>query len=112
MTGGLGELVSVRNAGNCIDTARLGSSESGIVQLGVPLTVVIGHSRCGAVEAARNVVQTNTVHPGADGQVIERIVPSRRDKPGDFIETCLRANVDRLRQAADPALTEPHKAGD
>ncbi len=115
---GLGELFIVRNAGNCVDTAALGSIQYGVAQLGVPLVLVMGHSRCGAVEAAVDVVKNNTVYPGAIGQMIEPIVPavlSQRDKPGDFVENCVRANVDRvvsrLRGAAEPALLDPLKAG-
>jgi carbonic anhydrase len=50
--------------------------------------------------------------------MIEPIVPavlSQRDKPGDFVENCVRANVDRvvarMRGASEPALTDPLKAG-
>ena len=49
---GLGELFIVRNAGNTIDTAALGSVEYGVGVLGVPLVVVLGHESCGAVSAA------------------------------------------------------------
>ena len=59
----------------------------------------MGHSRCGAVEAAVDVVKNNTVFPGSIGRMIEPIVPavlSQRDKPGDFIENCVRANVNRV----------------
>lgn len=115
---GLGELFIVRNAGNTIDTTALGSIEYAVAQLGVPLILVMGHSRCGAVEAAVSVVRDNTTFPGAIGQMIEPIVPavlSVRDKPGDFVENAVRANVDRtvsrLRSAAEPLLTDPQKTG-
>ncbi|MDO9427861.1 MAG: carbonic anhydrase [Methylobacterium sp.] len=115
---GLGELFIVRNAGNCVDTAALGSIEYAVSQLGVPLVLVMGHSRCGAVEAAIDVVKNNTVYPGSIGRMIEPIVPavlSQREKPGDFVENCVRANVDRvvarLRGASEPSLIDPLKAG-
>ncbi|GJD74235.1 carbonic anhydrase [Methylobacterium goesingense] len=115
---GLGELFIVRNAGNCVDTAALGSIEYAVSQLGVPLVLVMGHSRCGAVEAAVDVVKNNTVFPGSIGRMIEPIVPavlSQRDKPGDFVENCVRANVsrvvNRLRSASEPSLLDPLKAG-
>ncbi|MDB5647724.1 carbonic anhydrase [Methylobacterium sp.] len=115
---GLGELFIVRNAGNCVDTAALGSIEYAVSQLAVPLVLVMGHSRCGAVEAAVDVVKNNTVYPGSIGRMIEPIVPavlSQRDKPGDFVENCVRANVnrvvERLRLASEPALLDPLKAG-
>ena len=115
---GLGELFIVRNAGNTIDTTALGSIEYAVAQLGVPLILVMGHSRCGAVEAAVSVVKNNTTFPGAIGQMIEPIVPAVltvRDRPGDLVENSVRANVDRtvarLRGAAEPLLTDPQKAG-
>lgn len=115
---GLGELFIVRNAGNTADTAALGSVEYAVSQLGVPLVLVMGHSRCGAVLAAADVVENNTVYPGSIGRMIEPIVPavlSARGKPGDFIENCVRANVDRvvtrMRTASEPALLDPLKAG-
>ena len=40
---GLGELFIVRNAGNTLDTAALGSLEFAVSVLGVPLIVVMGH---------------------------------------------------------------------
>ena len=111
---GLGELFIVRNAGNTVDTAALGSIEYAISQLGVPLILVMGHGRCGAVLAAVDVVKNNTVYPGAIGRMIEPIVPavlSIKDKPGDLVENAVRANVSRivsrLRTASEPALIDP-----
>ena len=68
---GLGELFIVRNAGNTIDTVALGSIQYGVLVLGAPLIVVLGHQRCGAVEAALSVVQKNATFPGSIGQMIE-----------------------------------------
>ena len=115
---GLGELFIVRNAGNTVDTVALGSIEYAVSQLGVPLILVMGHSRCGAVQAAVDVVTNNTVYPGAIGRMIEPIVPAAlrvRDKPGDLVENAVRANVDRiverLRTASEPAILDPQKGG-
>ena len=111
---GLGELFIVRNAGNTVDTTGLGSIEYAVSQLGVPLILVMGHSRCGAVIAATEVVTKNTVYPGAIGQMIEPIIPaalSVKDKAGDFVENAVRANVARtvrrLRTASEPELLQP-----
>jgi carbonic anhydrase len=111
---GLGELFIVRNAGNTVDTAALGSIQYAVAKLGVPLILVMGHSRCGAVEAAVDVVTNNTLYPGAIGQMIEPIVPAVlgvRDKGGDRVENAVRANVSRvvqrLRTASEPELLTP-----
>lgn len=50
---GIGELFVVRDAGNiAIDSAEIGSLEYAVEHLHVPLIVVMGHTRCGALTAA------------------------------------------------------------
>ncbi len=49
---GLGELFVIRNAGNSIDNKELASIEYAVTHLHTKLIVVMGHSHCGAVEAA------------------------------------------------------------
>lgn len=49
---GIGELFVIRTAGNVIGTYELGSIEYGVEHLGVSLVVVLGHTGCGAVQAA------------------------------------------------------------
>jgi len=49
---GIGDLFIVRTAGNVIGEFELGSIEFGVQYLKAPLIVVMGHSNCGAVEAA------------------------------------------------------------
>jgi carbonic anhydrase len=73
---GLGELFIVRNAGNTVDTAALGSVEYGVGVLGCPLVVVLGHEGCGAVAAALEVMERNASYPGAIGEMIQPIVPA------------------------------------
>lgn len=73
---GLGELFIVRNAGNVVDTAAMGSIEYGVAVLGVPLIVVLGHERCGAVDAAVKVFEKDATYPGSIGQMIEPIIPA------------------------------------
>ena len=115
---GLGELFIVRNAGNTVDTTALGSIQYAVAELGVPLVLVLGHERCGAVDAAVQVVTKSATFPGAIGQMIEPIVPavlSSRGRPGDPLEAAIKANVsrtvDRLRTASEPMLLEPQRRG-
>lgn len=49
---GIGELFVIRLAGNVIDAHQLGSIEYAADHLGAPLIVVMGHTHCGAVDAA------------------------------------------------------------
>ncbi len=46
---GLGDMFSVRVAGNVIGTKSLGSIEYGVAVAGAKLVLVLGHTRCGAV---------------------------------------------------------------
>lgn len=115
---GLGELFIVRNAGNTVDTAAMGSIEFAVAVLGVPLVVVMGHESCGAVKAAMDVVSQNASFPGSIGHMIEPIIPAvlaARGRPGDPLEAATKANVSRtvtrLRTAAEPLLLEPQRRG-
>ena len=118
---GLGELFIVRNAGNTIDTVALGSIEYAVQVLNVPLILVLGHERCGAVEAAVSVVEKNTVYPGSVGRMVEPIIPAvlKAKAMGtaageNLLDGAVRENVrrtvERLR-TAEPALIDPIKAG-
>ena len=51
---GLGDIFTIRVAGNVIDDHQLGSIEYAAGHLGTKLVVVLGHTQCGAVTAAIN----------------------------------------------------------
>ena len=51
---GIGELFVIRIAGNVINEHKLGSIEYAASHLRAPLIVVMGHTHCGAVDAAIN----------------------------------------------------------
>lgn len=94
----VGELFIARNAGNMADTATLGTIEYGAAALGVPLIVVLGHERCGAVAAACEVVEKNSKFPGSIGPMLEPIIPAAlaaKGKPGDFVDNAIRENAMR-----------------
>ncbi|CAA9526468.1 MAG: Carbonic anhydrase, beta class [uncultured Sphingomonas sp.] len=97
---GLGELFIVRNAGNTIDTAALGSVEYGVAVLGCPLVVVLGHEGCGAVAAAVEVVEKNASFPGVIGEMIQPIIPAvlaaRRSSGGTTLDAAVVANAKRV----------------
>ena len=97
---GLGELFIVRNAGNTVDTAALGSVEYGVGVLGCPLVVVLGHESCGAVAAALEVVQRNATFPGVIGEMIQPIIPAvlaARGPSGEVtLDSAVVANAKRV----------------
>ena len=97
---GLGELFIVRNAGNTVDTAALGSIEYGVGVLGCPLIVVLGHEACGAVAAAVDVVEKGTTFPGVIGEMVQPIIPAvleaRRMSGGTLLDNSIVSNAKRV----------------
>ena len=114
----LGELFIVRNAGNVVDLAAMGSIEYGVAVLGAPLVLVLGHERCGAVQAAVDVVEHDASFPGSIGQMIEPIIPAvlraRREGSHDLLDRAVRANVERVVErlrTTEQMLMEPLREG-
>jgi carbonic anhydrase len=106
---GLGELFVARNAGNLADTATIGTLEYGAAVLGSPLIVVLGHTRCGAVSAACNVVLKDATFPGSIGPMIDPIIPAAlavRNNSGDYVDNSARESAQRTaRRLADTSTT-------
>jgi len=109
---GLGDLFVMRTAGNVLDDAVLGSIEYGVAELEVPLLIVLGHERCGAVKAT---VEGHEV-PGHIAYLVKAIKPAYdmvKNQSGDAIDNTVRANAlmvaDQL-AAAEPILSEAVKA--
>ena len=98
---GVGELFVARNAGNMVDTATMGTIEYGAAVLGVPVVVVLGHKRCGAVAAACDIVGKNATFPGSILPMVKAIVPAAtavKGKPGDFVDNAVRESAKRTAQ--------------
>jgi len=110
---GLGDLFVIRVAGNIVDDAILGSIEYAAEHLHAPLIVVLGHERCGAVDAT---VKGGNV-PGHIGSLVGAIKPAvgrAKDQSGDPLDNAVRANVrmvvDQLKSSG-PILEELVKQG-
>ena len=89
---GLGDLFVCRVAGNVATPEEIGSLEFGTLVLEAKVLVVIGHKRCGAVEATIKGAQV----PGQIGSLLDAIRPaveSSKDQPGDRLENACKANV-------------------
>lgn len=119
---GLGELFIIRNAGNTVDLTAQGSVEYAVGALGVPLIVVLGHERCGAVAAAIDVVEKDATFPGRIGQMVEPIIPAvlkakhtLGDKAGrdELLDAAIRENVRRVAGglSLSELITERQRAG-
>ncbi len=110
---GLGDLFVMRTAGNVTDDIVLGSIEFGVEELGIPLLVVLGHERCGAVTAAVNGDHV----PGHISAIVEAIQPAVdkvKGQSGDAVDNAVRANALMVAEqlaAAGPILSESVKAG-
>jgi carbonic anhydrase len=89
---GLGDLFVVRVAGNVASQTAIGSLEFATAVLGAQLIMVLGHSKCGAVQAA---IKGDPL-PGRVGVFVEEIKPAVervRLKTGDIEANSVIANV-------------------
>lgn len=68
---GLGDVFSVRVAGNVIDSDQLGGIEFATKAIGSKLVVVMGHTRCGAVKGACQGVKLGNLT-----QLLDKIQPA------------------------------------
>ncbi len=92
---GIGDLFVIRTAGNIIDDIGLGSIEYAVEHLKVPLVLVLGHERCGAVDAT---VKGGEVHGHIKTIVsnINKAVDKARSKKGDLLENSIKQNIDNV----------------
>lgn len=94
-----GELFVVRVAGNVVSPDLLASLEYGVQFLGVPLIMVVGHSGCGAVDAAIKVLKTSAQLPGHLPDLIRAIKPAvvvaEKTQTGTLLDNAIAENVRR-----------------
>jgi len=89
---GFGDLFVCRVAGNVATPEEIGSLEFGTLVLGAKVLVVVGHKRCGAVDATIKGAQV----PGQIGSLLDAIKPaveSSKSQGGDRLENASKANV-------------------
>ena len=97
---GLGDIFSVRIAGNIVNTDILGSMEFACKVAGSKLIVVLGHSKCGAVKGACDHVEMGNLT-----ELLSKIQPAvyqekettddRTSKNSGFVENVAEINVKR-----------------
>lgn len=97
---GLGDVFSVRIAGNIVNTDILGSMEFACKVAGSKLIVVLGHSKCGAVKGACDHVEmgnlTELLSKIQPAVYEEKITTSERSsKNSEFVENVAEINVKR-----------------
>ena len=99
---GMGDLFVIRVAGNIVAPSQIGSVEFAAERFGTRLVVVLGHTRCGAIEATVEALQPTIDEPSRNmSSIIDRIRPSvegllatdaARD-PETLMRHAVRANV-------------------
>ncbi len=95
---GLGDIFVIRTAGHTLDHAVTGSIEFGAAELKIPLILVLGHERCGAVKATIDILGGTGEAPGDIAMLVQAITPAveeARAKPGDLLDNAVEINVTR-----------------
>ncbi|MDQ3268001.1 MAG: carbonic anhydrase family protein [Pseudomonadota bacterium] len=111
---GLGDVFSIRIAGNIINEDILGSMEFGCKVAGAKMIVVLGHTKCGAVKGACDHVEMgnltallNKIQPAVYDEKTE--TENRNSENGEFVEKVTTINIKRTVQAVmerSPILKE------
>lgn len=118
---GIGDIFSIRIAGNIVNKDILGSMEFASKVAGTKAIVVLGHTNCGAVKGACDGVELgNLTH------LLDKITPAmdliddpkekslRNSKNIDFVDAVANANVDRtveMIRKNSPILAEMEQDG-
>jgi len=97
---GFGDLFVIRVAGNVVQPSQIASIEYAAMVLGATLCVVMGHSKCGAVQAALDAETGKGSDLGPNiGLLLELIRPSVRHSltgagsQSGMLDRCIEANV-------------------
>lgn len=117
---GIGDIFSVRVAGNIVNEDVLGSMEYACKVAGSKIVVVMGHSKCGAVTAACKNVELGNITP-----LLNKIKPAvnavkvNSENMGEMSSTSIEEvavlnvelSIDRIRKES-PILAEMEKKSD
>jgi carbonic anhydrase len=111
---GLGDLFVIRVAGNIVAPSLVGSVEFAAEQFGTRLVVVLGHSRCGAIETTleqlRRPVENQSrnlhsivefIRPGIEGLLATDLKNDRDKLLHEAVRANIRASVSHLRHGSD-----------
>lgn len=87
---GLGDLFIVRIAGNVLGALEMSSLEYAVLHLHSPCILVLGHEKCGAIQAVLEG-QGDAIKPIA--KLIAPAVEKTKDKKADLLESTIKENV-------------------
>ncbi len=114
---GIGDIFSVRVAGNVVNEDVLGSIEYGCKVAGSKVLVVMGHSKCGAVTSACKGVELGNITPllAKIKPAVQAIEPKGTVSDPDKIEEVAVKNVElsieQIRKES-PILADMEKNGE
>ena len=94
---GLGDLFVIRVAGNILAPSQVGSVEFAASLYGVRLVVVLGHTRCGAIQATVDELEG---HPPPESENLRFIVDTVRPAIEGLMATDLAKDHEALMHAA------------
>jgi len=116
---GLGDIFSVRIAGNIINEDILGSMEFACKVAGSKIIVVLGHTKCGAVIGACDHIEMGNltalltkIRPAVDDETLTK--ENRNSKNSVFVENVATINVKRTVKSImqrSPILKEMIESG-
>jgi carbonic anhydrase len=117
---GLGDIFSVRIAGNIVNEDILGSMEFACKIAGSKFIVVLGHTKCGAVKGACDHVEMGNLttllsklQPAVDEETVTK--SDRNSKNSEFVENVATINVRRIVNEVlqrSPILNEMIQSGE
>src|SRR5262245_41480090 len=112
---GLGDLFVLRVAGNVINDESRGSIEYAVEHFGVRLILVLGHQRCGAVEAAKETIAAKGKAPAHIQSLVTAIKPAVESTVKGDLDATIKANVEYVVNAlrsSEPILKPKLDSGD
>ena len=116
---GLGDIFSIRIAGNILNEDILGSMEFATKVVGTKVIVVLGHTKCGAIVGACNHVEMgnlttllNKIQPAIfnEKQTTENRTGSNMTFVNNVTELNVRLTIDRIRRES-PIIAELENSG-
>jgi len=116
---GLGDIFSIRIAGNILNEDILGSMEFATEIVGTKVIVVLGHTKCGAIVGACNHVEMgnlttllNKIQPAifSENQTKDNRTGSNMTFVNNVTELNVRLTLDRIRRES-PIIAELENSG-
>src|SRR5271169_3711263 len=111
---GLGDLFVIRVAGNIVAPSQIGSVEFAAEQFGSRLVVVLGHTRCGAIETTLEQLQrpvenqsrnlhsiVDFIRPAVEGLLATNLKDDHDALVHEACRANIRASVNHLRHGSD-----------